>query len=421
MKATRGAKARLINSSGVELELMSHERNSRIRFSKAHECFYLKEQGSSNKARRIRGLRKVMARTFFPDFDYAVAASTATSTTTSTKSGAKSSSSKGDRGGSTSSSSSSSSSNAQKPKAKKKRKSVDWTDVINGNLVPTEGCAKAGVNRGKVTHQELCDYINLSTATCIRKHRKKGFHAFTVQIVEKLVAWGLRPVVAEFNIFDEVLNYATAIDMIVARDLQQTGARPSPPPPSRLVLVETKTGYRDGVFLSGSGLLRLPAQMAHLRIDDSPLHQAMLQVLMARLTLKHRYGIHQTDCVVIHVDENGPPKRYPVIKELLRHEDLIYQFAIDNFSPPNRRAARVPVAIEEVSDDSWNRRRPRQNATPKPSVSSPPPPRSSKRKALAPAPSDSKNKNARKKRQKKGTRNRAKVYISFEDLGRFES
>lgn len=411
MKATRGAKARLINSSGVELQLMSHERNSRIRFSKAHECFYLKEQGSSNKARRIRGLRKVMARTFFPDFDYAVAASTATSTS---KSGAKPPS-KGGRSGS-----SSSSSNAQKPKAKKKRKSVDWTDVINGNLVPTEGCAKAGVNRGKVTHQELCDYINLSTATCIRKHRKKGFHAFTVQIVEKLVAWGLRPVVAEFNIFDEILNYATAIDMIVARDLQQTGARPSPPP-SRLVLVETKTGYRDGVFLSGSGLLRLPAQMAHLRIDDSPLHQAMLQVLMARLTLKYRYGIHQTDCVVIHVDENGPPKRYPVIKELLRHEDLIYQFAIENFSPPNTRAARVPVAIEEVSGDSWNRPRPRQSATPKPFVPSPPPPRSSKRKALAPAPSDSKNKNARKKRQKKGTGGRTKVYISFEDLGRFES
>jgi hypothetical protein len=124
-------------------------------------------------------------------------------------------------------------------------------------------------------------------------------------------------------IYDEKLRYATSIDMVGT--MKDSSGR------ERLVLVELKTGF-EGIFEDGAHQMNLPSTVPPMK--DSPRNQATLQVLMARLTLKHRYGIDPPPlCCVINVNAQGA---FPfwVHTSILAAEDHIYNHAYRLFTAP---------------------------------------------------------------------------------------
>jgi hypothetical protein len=289
--------------------LLAHPTNDGVVFSRAHECFYVNDQG---RARKCRGLTRALRSAFFPEYDYEESRRAAALTAPA----------------------------RQRPAAAGKGGLLSWASVLAGRVDPTVGNRNAGLNRGKVTHEQVCDYVTLGREGFLRKYARDGIFECTHSIIEALAGWGVEPLAAEFPIYDHLLNYATSIDLVgCVRNAEspvfdQNGC--PVPARRRLVLIEIKTGYGGGCFESGTHWMRLPPEVPAM--VDAPMNQALLQVLMARLTLKHCYDIRDSECWVVHADK-GTVRRYRMTPYLSHYEDAIYSFAHGSFNAPRSTAA----------------------------------------------------------------------------------
>lgn len=124
-----------------------------------------------------------------------------------------------------------------------------------------------------------------------------GVHPCTRAVLEfmfKTAKWV--PVAAEWCVGDvrHQLKHATQIDVLAAPlDPNGNGIASQ-----KIILCELKTGYNDGSFLRGSGL------MSHVYppVPDAPINQAKLQLVMSAVMFCDTYNLKWTDVelYVIH-------------------------------------------------------------------------------------------------------------------------
>jgi hypothetical protein len=133
-----------------------------------------------------------------------------------------------------------------------------------------------GSIRGSETHQQLQDFVELDRAAFRKRH--PVIHAYTRRILRFVLDQQWRPLLAEFDLYDAELGIGTSVDMVC---LTAAG---------RLVFLEFKTGYA-GYFKAASGAMH--GALADL--DNSPYHQAHVQLMTSVLLLAKSHGLRAQD------------------------------------------------------------------------------------------------------------------------------
>lgn len=278
--------------------LVKHPRNERIAFSRDEGCFRVNMQATGNGT-RYTGLTNALRTHFWPDFDLDSARKNATRNKARDR---------------------------ELRRKRRRQQSMSWK--VRKRIIET-GTRKHGVELGSLVHQQLEDYANLSRHAFLEKHRD-GVNAYTVKIALLLHAMKLKPVIAEVPVFCERSHVATKIDMVCTRI--DTGLP---------VLVEIKTSYQ-GYFSKFNGAYMqtpLSAWPSH------PLNHARVQVIMARLFLKHRYGIKNFDALVVHCYRDGV-QAHCIPRQWFAMEDALYSTLVrKRLAKRNRSRGGKPLSI----------------------------------------------------------------------------
>lgn len=285
--------------------LIKHRRCQCIVFSPAEQCFRVNLRPRGNGT-RYTGLTKALQKHFWPDYNV------------------KEAQKKADR-------------NKQRERLnrqkRKAQKNVPWS---KRRTEIQRNTRKHGIDLGRVVHEQVADYVNLSTEVFRKRYAETGVNAFVVKAAHALREGGLKPRVAEIPIFCEFSKVATSIDMVCTEVRSGT-----------TVLVEMKTAY-TGYFTKHIGhYLQSPLR----KWESHPLNHARLQVLMSRLFLKHRYAISQVDAVVLRVTQDGLGT-YPVPSQWFVVEDNLYKKLIRERRPSSRPVnipSRVPIVTPRLS------------------------------------------------------------------------
>jgi len=134
-----------------------------------------------------------------------------------------------------------------------------------------------GTARGKLVHEQMRLLVNGGGESALRA--VYGHQAVTCDHLERffraLRRKKLRPALSEFADFYDEFSVASAIDLICVSE--KTGA---------LSLVELKVGG-ENYFRRSTGALQKPASLR--KYNNSPLHQAFLQLLFYRKMLHDHY------------------------------------------------------------------------------------------------------------------------------------
>jgi hypothetical protein len=202
--------------------------------------------------------------------------------------------------------------------------------------------------------------VELGYQKFMRKCKKTQLHDYTFKVIDALKKWKVVPIAVEFAIVDYVLRYATSIDMIAVRKGTRSGdgggsGKVASRRDDTIILIEVKTGYGAGRFEAGQHSMRLPPKVLSAMfpdmMNDAPVNQAILQVLMAKLTLKHRYNVINTEAWVVHVEDEGV-SRYTINRSLLLQEDEIYKFADAVFNAPKTAKKRTRDDVEDKGNEA---------------------------------------------------------------------
>ena len=285
-----GARQDDIIISADAKRLLRHRRNTEVRWSPNDACFLVK--GPKGKSVRRAGLGVMLRRTFWPDYDYRRVFDLIRTDPSA-------------RG-------------SLQRRASKERKSaagLRWEDVPI-KAVTGRG-HKRRFERGSAVHDELCDYAREGLGEFLRKHPNPEI--YTLRIILALRDFGLEPIYGELPIYDEVVGYATAVDMICvdqkASKVKDLG---------RLVMCEIKTGYAADTFDKGHKAMLGAAGF----LPNSRLNQARMQAYFAEMTLRHRYDISNCTSAVILVHDNGV-NGYVVTDDIISAGNRMYWYAAE--------------------------------------------------------------------------------------------
>lgn len=169
------------------------------------------------------------------------------------------------------------------------------------------GSLLGGQERGKIVHNQICDYVNLRPSEFKAKH--PVIHEYTQKAIMYLEESGIKPVIAEMIIYDEELGWGTAIDLIAVHKETE-----------KIMIIDWKTG---GDFYMNTGKFPLKGPLGKL-YSDSPAVQAYLQVLMERILLKLKYDIDIKLNYVLQVRQDAvEPKSIP--DDLVDNQDVVYE------------------------------------------------------------------------------------------------
>lgn len=187
--------------------------------------------------------------------------------------------------------------------------SVSGSSRANGG-----GGLREGINRGKLIHKQIQDFINCDYDMFKTLHPEpcKGTRLF----VEWMTRNRLRAICSEFEIYDEQANVGTAIDVIA--QTQRNSA----------VLIELKTGHA-GYFQRSNGPMRGPLS----NWNNCPLHQAYVQLLLERAILKHRYNFVPAMSYVVQINEEGV-FTHELPAEMVKEQDAAFAYfvkSMENF------------------------------------------------------------------------------------------
>lgn len=287
-------KATVIISRDAQ-QLMQHTRNSKVRWSPNDACFIIK--GPKGKAVRKAGLGVMLRRTFWPDYDYRRVRAVANRVNASaSKNLYRQAQLK-----------------ANKNPERRSAAGLIWEDIPT--KVVTGRGHKRRFERGTAVHEEICYYA--------REGLKKFFvrypepELYTLNIISALKKYGFTPIYAELPIYDEVVGYATAVDLLCvdqgANNTRDLG---------RLVICEIKTGYALNTFEQGhKEMLGAAAFMS-----NSCLNQARLQAYFAEMTLRNCYNISDCISVVLLVHDQGVAG-FVVPDDIILHGSRMYRYA----------------------------------------------------------------------------------------------
>lgn len=153
-----------------------------------------------------------------------------------------------------------------------------------------------GLERGKLVHRQLGDYIACGAKERRFRERHPIVHPATRAVIAHLHERGWELVGADLPVYDPSLRanrWATEIDL-VALD----------PNSNCIILIELKTGY-DTNFGEATG----PMTCSTLQMNNSPLNQAKVQLVASALLFTALYpDISRTvglRLVVLHVESAG--------------------------------------------------------------------------------------------------------------------
>ncbi len=234
------------------LRLMRHPRNGNVSYSPDDRCFIV---NSAGRATRVRGIHNLLSTHLWPEYDYKEASA------------------------------------AARPLRRKRKSPVGkaWTERKR-YMSPGGRNKLHGQARGSAVHQELCDYArHYQVDQKAFKRLHPTVDPYTTKVLLALKRWGLTIWYGEWEIYDEHVCYATAVDILCT---DRKGS---------VVLVEVKTGYNGSFELGGKPMA---GPMGKL-MSDSPANQAMMQALLMEQTVRKRYGARSVQAVVIHVSDAG--------------------------------------------------------------------------------------------------------------------
>lgn len=260
------------------VHLLRHERNRKVIFSQTEKCFRVNLTGVG-EGRRYTGITNALGKVFWPNFDLKEARKRAIKDPERER---------------------------LKRRRRQSRSQMNWEQIKRQTQV------QRGMDLGSAVHQELEDYANMKFVEFREKYSMVGVNAYTVKVILMLHGLYLKPVYAEFPIFCERMGIATSVDLVCVSCIDGS-----------LVFVEVKTCY-EGYFIIDNGQ-RMAGPMRGL--PCTPLNQARLQALFARLIVKKNYGITDADVVVIHAHEGGV-SAHAIPPTFFHHEDQMYAYLI---------------------------------------------------------------------------------------------
>lgn len=298
-------------------KLLRHARNTQVRWSPNDACFVVK--GPKGKAVRKAGLGVMLRRTFWPDYDYRRVMDLVRADPAARKSLHRQAQSHA------------TTSNRERRSAA----GLLWEDVPIKTV--TGRGHKRRFERGSAVHEELCYYAREGMDEFLRKYPEPEI--YTLRIILSLRDFGLVPIYGELPIYDEVVGYATAVDMICV-DQKASRTRDL----GRLVLCEIKTGYEVTTFDKGHKAMRGAGQY----LTNSRLNQARMQAYFAEMTLRHRYDIDNCVSAVILVHDRGV-RGYVITDDVIAAGPDMYRYA----------AMAEAVRLNRLKSTGWRRRRKR--------------------------------------------------------------
>ena len=193
-------------------------------------------------------------------------------------------------------------------------KRVFWPEY---QYVPSKYGGTTGVRssfegraRGTLVHDQLRSYINDKKSVFLKKHSE--LHFYTKKAIIAMKEWELKPIAAEFIVYDENSRRATSIDALcMDKDYN-------------LVVIDWKCGY-DHFLMRASRSMKGPLENKY---SDCPLHQAYLQVLIDRVMLERFYGARVSKCYVVQITMEGilyfsPPT------DLIENRNILYDYMND--------------------------------------------------------------------------------------------
>lgn len=180
-----------------------------------------------------------------------------------------------------------------------------------------------GLERGKYVHQQLEDYINLTADEFTRRH--SSLHFDTLRVIKTLRRWRLVPCIAEFIVYDNTPRcmVGTKIDALLSH--ADTG---------EFVLVDWKCGF-DNYLLKGNSMMNGPAA----DYSNSPLNQAFLQVLFAKIFLERHYDFRVHSSIVVQIAGDAViPWNVPA--EMIALSDQLYDYFCESLTESRSRKRR---------------------------------------------------------------------------------
>jgi hypothetical protein len=257
------------------LPILLHPRHEHIRFSPrgGEEGFRVNTCPIPAKgvSKRMRGLLGMQQSCFYPDFRYDELVKVARIQAR------KEAEKKG-----------------RKTKGKKKKAKIEiprehTRSTIGGpwNLIDATIQNERGVGKalGKQVHEELQEFARDDVKFI---SRDKTPDPLTLAVIDKIVnRWGMIPIWGELEIWDEVLGYATSVDMVCVE----------PKHGGRVVFFEVKTGYTEAFAQQYRKV------QGNVKIWSNPCGHAMIQLIIPIETMRRQYGIRNIHGYVIHVNE----------------------------------------------------------------------------------------------------------------------
>jgi len=275
--------------------LLCHTRNKKVRWSPNDACFIIK--GPKGKAVRKTGLASMLKRTFWSDYDYRKVIRLTETNTTASKNLYRQAQL-----------------NARKNPERRSAAGLVWEDIPR--QVVTGRGHKRRFERGSAVHEEICYYAREGLEKFMTRYPEPEM--FTLGVILALKKYGFTPIYAELPIYDDIIGYATAVDLLCvdqkAKNTKDLG---------RLVICELKTASELYAFEQGhKEMLGAAAFM-----NNSSLNQARLQAYFAEMTLRKCYNI--TDCIsVVIVVHNQGVAGFIVPDDIITHGSRIYQYAV---------------------------------------------------------------------------------------------
>lgn len=165
-------------------------------------------------------------------------------------------------------------------------------------------CKGYGHVHGSQVHLELQSFTNHAIRSNNMMHCLEQIHnpdPCTLKFIYFFMEKKWIPIASEFNVFDETLHMATAIDLLLVDTINW-----------ELVLVELKTGF-DGESYEAhptDEFFGYPFQ----ELENCPMNRHQLQLLFQKLLLKKRYDYDVKQCYVLRASaRENKLLSYPMI------------------------------------------------------------------------------------------------------------
>lgn len=166
-----------------------------------------------------------------------------------------------------------------------------------------------GIERGKLVHEQIETWVNYGPR--VFRQRFGEPHIYTKKALIVLRQWGLKPIIAEMTLYDPGLDIATKADLICL------DAR------NDIVLIEWKCGM-DNYICRGTGPLTGPLCT---RYSDSPLNQALVQLLFTKLIMEKGYAVRPRRAYVVQIHSDGL-EPYPIPTDVNAMSEQCYQHVL---------------------------------------------------------------------------------------------